>query len=254
MKTTIAIAVFVSISIMGCDSTTNSDGEDGLSLRMQMAQEVTLSTSQNQELTIEGANGILTLTQISLIVAEFELEREEDTCDGEQENDMCEEFELAPSFLDLPLDEGAVTIGSDQVPPGLYEELEFEVEDLEDDEDNSQEIRQLLTTIRADYPDWPEEASMLLIGAFTPTGGTPQPFTVYVEAEIEVEMEFNPPLSIETSDQSQTITININPENWFKRPNGEVMDLSVFDFEQTADLLEFELEMEDGFSSIEFDD
>ena len=261
MKTALAIAVLFSFSVIGCDSTSNSDQGDGLSLRMQMAPEVATSPTsvlQNQELTIAGANGTLTLSQISLIVAEFELELAEDTCDddqeGEQENDMCEEFELPPSFINLPLDQGAVSIGTDQVAPGLYEELEFEVEDLEDDEENSQEILQLLDTIRSDYPEWPQEASMRLMGEFTPTDGTPQPFIVYAEAEIEVEMEFNPPLSVESSDQDQTITIAINPENWFIRPNGDVMDLSVFDFEQSTDLLEFEVEMENGFSSIEFDD
>ena len=248
------LAVFASLLVMGCDSSPSADAEEGLSLRMQVASEASSNVSPNQNLLIEGSNGTLAISQISLIVAEFELELEEDTCDGEQDNDMCEEFELPPSFLNLPLDERAVIIGTDQVPPGMYEELEFEVEDLEDDENNNQEILQLLTSIRADYPDWPEQASMLVVGDFTPTDGNPQPFTVYVEAEIEVEMEFNPPLVIEASEQSQTITIEINPENWFLRANGEVMDLSVYDFDQTDDLLEFELEMENGFSTIDFDD
>ena len=257
MKSTFAVALIASISLLGCDSTTVSDDTDGLSIRMGIASETTAgSTSalQNEVLNIEGSNGILALSQISLVVAEFEMKLEEDTCNDEQESDMCEEFELPPSFVDLPLDGGVVTIGTDQIPPGLYEELEFEVEDLEDDEDNNQEIRQLLTTIRSDYPNWPEKASMLLVGTFTPTDGTAQPFTVYVEAEIDVEMEFNPPLSIEAGDQNQSITIEISPENWFARPNGEVIDLSVYDFERTTDLLEFELEMENGFRSIEFDD
>ena len=258
MKTTLALALFVSLLFAGCDSTSNTGGEDGLSLRMQMAQEVNVAASPNEDLTIAGTNGTLTFTQISLIVAEFELELADDSCDdqqqGEQANDDCEEFELPPSFVDLPLDQSAITIGTDQVPPGRYEEFEFEVEDLEDDEENSQDITQLFNNIRADYPSWPETASMLLVGTFTPTDGMPQPFTVYVEAEIEIEMEFNPPLLVEEDGSSQSITIEVNPENWFVQANGEVMDLSVFDYEESSTLLEFELEIEDGFTSIAFDD
>ena len=48
----------------------------------------------------------------------------------------CEDFDAGPMFIDLPLTGGAVPVGSGELPAGVYEEVEFEVEDLDDDEED----------------------------------------------------------------------------------------------------------------------
>lgn len=91
---------------------------------------------------------------------------------------------------------------------------------------------------------------MVVTGTFTPTGGAPQNFTVFFDADIEVEMDLVPPLVIDaTGTASRTITINLDPALWFQA-NGQVLDLSSFN----GQTLEFEAEIEDGFVEIEFDD
>ena len=189
-----------------------------------------------------------------MIVAEFELEREnDDDCFESLESDACEKFEAPPQFMALPLDGGPQPSVSQDVPPGVYDELEFEVEDLEidDDDDNhhSEEIQALFATIQAQFPDWPEQASMLVTGSFTPTGGSAVPFSVFFEAEIEIEIEFEPPLDL-TAGETATVTVVVDPALWFTRPDGTVMDLSQFQ----GQLVEFEAELEDGFTELEFDD
>ena len=73
------------------------------------------------------------------------------------------------------------------------------------------------------------------------------------EAEIEIEMEFDPPLVILEEDPEKVVIVTVDPVAWFTLPDGTVLDLSPFDFAATGQLVEFEVEMEDGFTEIEFD-
>ncbi|MGH7477033.1 MAG: hypothetical protein ACRELD_12135 [Longimicrobiales bacterium] len=207
----------------------------------------------SQALTVEGTNGVLTITDVRLIVEEFELEGDDDACEREDDDD-CAEFESGPFFVQLPVDAGGVvTITQDAIRPGTYDELEFEVEDLEDDEDDEDAaaIAALRAQIRSEFPEWPDRASALVVGTFTPVGGAPQPFSVFIEAEIEVEMELNPPLVV---PGDRALVIDVAPGFWFRRPDGSVLDLTQWDHATTGRLLELELEFEDGFVELEIDD
>lgn len=211
---------------------------------------------------IEGTNGTLEIDDVRLIVSELEFEGDDDACETEGSDD-CAEFEAGPSFVDLPLDGSPFTVGTDDVDPGFYDEFELEVEDLEDDEDDAAEaaaIDSLRNFIAQNFGEWPAEASAFVAGTFTPvaTEATPnpdpRPFGVFLEAEIEVEMDLAPPLSIDESGASREVTVLLDPAMWFRRADGSVMDLSQFDFETTGSVREFEVEMEDGFVSVEHDD
>lgn len=116
------------------------------------------------------------IDDIRLVVAELELDGDDDVnpCAG----DDCEDFDAGPMFVDLPLTGGPVAVGSGDVPPGVYDEVEFEVEDLDDYEENAaerQRIEVLRGQILAQFADWPRDASMLVVGSFTPTGGAAIP-------------------------------------------------------------------------------
>ncbi len=166
----------------------------------------------------------------------------------------CHDFEAPPSFLTLPLDGGIVTVATSDVPAGAYDELEFEVEDLEDDDDDDDfgPIQALRTAIQAEFSDWPDEASMLVVGTFQPDGGAPIAFRVYFDAEIEIEIDLVPSLVISADGgASRTLTVNVQPDLWFIQPDNDVLDLSQFDWDATGELLEFEFELEDGFAEIE---
>jgi len=253
------LSVFVlglGLFIAGCDS--NGSGPEAGTVEVGFA--TASSTNQNSveaksrtqsvdsdSLVLTGSNGTLTITDVRLIVDEIELEGDADSAEFETER---------PSFLDLPLQEGEVSpVAADQVPPGSYTEFEFEIEDVElDDADEEGEIRELRGDIREEFPNWPNAASMVVVGTFTPTNDTSRTFETYFEAEIEVERELNPALEVSTDGFSRDLIVRLDPARWFEQSDGTVQDLSQSDFEDTGQILEFEAEFEDGVTEIEFDD
>ena len=262
MNRFLAVSVVLTLSLAGCTgSLLAPSGQANLTINFRAARsDLTPPTSGvSQPVVLTGANGLLTIDDVRFIVAEFELERTDEDCDDAIDEHSCEELHAPPQFLKLPLGGEAVTAITQNVPVGIYKELEFEVEDLELDEDEHHGIaapQDLLDQIRGEFPDWPIDASMLVTGNFAPVNGAtpPTPFRVYFEAEIEIEQDFRPPLVILEGDLDKTVTITVDLSAWFTRPDGTIRDLSQFDFDSTGKLVEFEVEMEDGFTDVEFDD
>lgn len=213
-----------------------------------------MGASAAQGLMITGSNGTLDITDIRVIVEEFELEPVEvNDCDVDPEPAECADFEARYFFIDVPLTGSPVTVVQENIPVGMYDELEFEVDDIEVDSDDPEEladadlIEALFNEVRAVFSDWPEKASMVIVGSFTPTGGSAVDFRAYFEAEIEVEFDLIPPLEVTEEGLSQDLVIQLSPDLWFLQGDGTVMDLSQFDFPTTGLLIDFELEIEDGF-------
>jgi hypothetical protein len=213
-------------------------------------------------MTIDGTNGSLTINEIRLIVDEVELHLADDSCDddgfdgsgSDDFDDDCDEFEAPPRFLDLPLDGEPIEAVAATIPPGTYDEIEFEIEDLDDDDDGERAaaIALLRAEIVTEIPDWPRKASALVTGSFTPIGADPIEFRVFLEAEIEVEMDLVPSLVVgDDGSASRSLTVDVRPDHWFVRADGSVLPLHLFDHSVTGDLLEIEVEMEDGFTEIE---
>lgn len=206
-------------------------------------------------LALTGDNGTLEITDVHLIVDKIELEQAEGACTTTGEENECEEFKAPPAFVDVPLDGGSTLVISETVPPGEYVSMQLGVDNAEADHEDSgenQQIAALLTEIRSQFPDWPEKASMLVTGTFTPTGGDPRPFRVYFSAEIEVERALQPPLTV-VSDGTQDLTVNLDPSAWFASA-GHVMDLSQYDYDSTGQVVDFEAEMEHGIVEVEHED
>lgn len=197
---------------------------------------------------IEGTNGVLEIAEIHMIVAELELEGSEGACEAVTEDSdddgECPDFEAPPAFIQIPLDGTGVEVATSAVPVGTYGALEFEVEDIsfdEDDEDE-QELTELRNEVFAAFPDWPSQASLVVIGTFTPTGGDPVPFTTFFEAEVEVETVLDPALVLDEAGASREVFVQLMPEVWFTNADGSVMDLSSFQDE----LRSLEVEIEEG--------
>jgi hypothetical protein len=249
--------------LTSCDPTgTNTDPGDG-NVKLQFktvsgsssAKAVSsgnTTSSSHDSLLIERTNGTLQIDDIRFIVAEFEL----DPSDADDDSTELEEFESDPFFIDLPLGKETLSLANNQIQAGFYEELEFEVEDLDFDEEEGEDEEHLalVDSIRSEFSDWPEEASMVLIGTFTPDDGDPHSFKVFAEAEIEIEREFNPPLEVTEDNIQQVVSVRINPTKWFEQSDGSVTDLSQYDWDEHQQLLEFEAEFENGVEEIEVDE
>lgn len=247
-----------------CDGEATGAGGGRVAIRFagsigaRAAQAVAFSHAGTADvLTLTGTNGTLRIEDVRLIVSELELEQPDGGCPGTagddgHADDGCEEFESGPFLVDLPLGTGSVTLATDEVAPGTYDELEFEVEDLEAEEDDDagerQAIQSLLSQLRSVYPDFPTGASMVAHGTFTPAGSTAaQPFTVYFDAEIEVEMDLEPPVTV---PGASSLTVHVDPAAWFK-PGAQVVNLAALD----GRIIEFHSQLRDGMQEVdEIDD
>lgn len=244
-----AAALMVSAVLAGCGDSTGPEGET----RVDVAFATSAAVSGG-DLTVTGTNGTLVIQDVRMIVAELELEGPEACAvtddEGETELEECE-FESGPFLLDLPLGSSGVVVATANVPAGIYTELEFEVEDLEeeDGDDFRGTLGQLRQQMRAAYPNFPDRASVVVRGTFTPVGGTAQAFTVYLDAELEVEVDLVPALVIDDGDTATTLTVQLDPTRWFVA-GGAVMNLAALD----GQVLEFEAEFENGVVDVEWDD
>ncbi len=204
---------------------------------------------------ITGSNGELNLTGIWVIVEEFELEYVETAdCDDDMGTDDCEDFEQEYFFIDVPLDGTTIHVVSAPISDGTYDELEFEVEDVEVDADDPEDVAEsdliaaLLVKVRSQFPNWPDKASMVVTGTWTPKDangvlGDPVTYETYFEAEIEVELDLVPVLTVADGIASRELTILLRPDSWFLRADGTVWNLKYLE----GQLVDFELEIEDGF-------
>jgi hypothetical protein len=256
------VALAGPVVLFGCsDATGSSSGNFAVRFAIAPSGAAQINLAEGRasfaiadEVTVDGTNGTLTIEDIQLIVSEVTLKRAENSScvradKGGGHDEECKKFEGGPFLVDLPLGGGEVTVLEDDVPTGTFRSVEFEVEDFEMDDDDEENERQraseLLATLRASYPDLPEGANMVVKGVFTPTGGTPKPFIVYFNADIEIKQHFEEPLVV---DEGSGITVRIDPTKWF-RVGTRVRDLSLLD----GDLVEFEIEMKQGFIKIDCD-
>jgi hypothetical protein len=271
----------LALGLVACGDTTGPEGTTTVAFQAATgtssstsiaARQVAFSHSDDPDaptLTASGTNGELTIASVHFVLSEFELERADadEDCDDAVDEEACEEFEAGMQFLELPLTGDDAVAVRQNVPAGRYDELEFEIEELEDDaeDDDAGEIDQLLTEIRQDFPDWPRTGSMRIHGTFTPADdqGTllsdqARDFTVFFEAEVEIEKEFETPLEVAEGD-NPSITVTVDPRAWFDRGDGTILDLSQFAFDPAAGgpVPELEVEIEngvgEGFAEVEID-
>lgn len=263
LSITIFILLFIGF-VTSCDTTgTDADpGQGNVTLQLETVSDNSSSkagtraniSSEHDSLVVEGDNGTLQINDIRFIVEEFELEPADDDHANNAESEI-EEFEAEPFFVDLPLSEDTMSLADSEIQAGLYEELDFEVENLDmDDNDEGDGHQSLASTIREEFPDWPDDASMVIIGTFTPSDGDPQSFKVFAEAEIEIEREFERPLEVTDNNSQHVVSIRINPVDWLQRSDGTVINLTEYDWDEHQELLEFEAEFEDGVKEIEIED
>jgi hypothetical protein len=217
-------ALMLGLGLSGCDGggATGPAAEGTAAVRFAAAPGT--ESGQAGDLVIAGFNGTLTLTDVRIVVDDFELKRENDIaeCSATGRTDLCATIEIGPTIIDLPLAAGVTALGSDLVPAGEYEEIEFDVVGAED------VAPTLLAQARAlpGYADWPARASIAARGTFADAqSGEVRPFTVYFDLGAAVELEFR--ITIAGAGMG-TVTIHVDPANWLPFQGG-VIDLSAFD-------------------------
>ncbi|MFO8174234.1 MAG: hypothetical protein R6T96_08115 [Longimicrobiales bacterium] len=138
----IGLTLLAATSLAACDDSLGVDGPQNVSLSFRTAEAGSLAaapasagpvaSAPARAITLVGSNGTLVLDELYMIVTEIELEHE-DGCDDDdglngQTLDDCEDFESGPHFVSLPLDGTPIVVSTALVASGVYDELEFEIE------------------------------------------------------------------------------------------------------------------------------
>lgn len=265
-------ALLAAVSLAACDDGQGVDGPGNVAVAFRAADGAVTSSqalsapagSPARQVTLEGTNGTLVLDEVYMIVDEVELDTVDDDCeDSSSSNDdssddgpSCHDFEVGPRLVMLPLDGAPVTAFEASVAPGRYDELEFEIEHLDDDDDEEDRARAeaLRAEILGMIPDWPNDASIYVVGTFQADGADAVAFRAFVDAEIEIELDLSPPLVVgDDGLGDRELVVDVRPDLWFSNGQGGVIDLTAWDYDETGRILELEIEIEDGFIEVEFD-
>tara|TARA_R100000908_G_scaffold65120_1_gene52057 strand:+ start:103969 stop:104679 length:711 start_codon:yes stop_codon:yes gene_type:complete len=178
--------------ISSCNTTnSNSDRPKSVSVKMQVQAN---SASKMKAISVDS------LTSIKLLVEELELE---------SVNDDSADFEVEDLLVDLPLNGQEIKLTSSEIPAGLYEEFEMEIEN--DDDGTS--------TSDPDFSEGDESYSIVVKGIYNG-----EEFMFRSDEDFEIELEMNPPLEISESTSSAAVNINIDPSGWFVDDQGNALD------------------------------
>jgi hypothetical protein len=169
------------------------------------------------------AADVLVISKAQVVVARMELERVDAACTSEEaagddehenEDDDCEELQLAPSIVDLPVGPGTTVVNAITVniPEGTYSEIKAKVRALRSTTGRGRGSAAFL----AAHPEF-DGVDVRVEGTFN---GEPFVYTGSVSAN--VEHHFSPPLVVGTTPLN--VTVNVDLANWFRTRAGTLID------------------------------
>lgn len=156
--------------------------------------------------TVVSGSDTLIISSVEIMLREIELERQDvDDCDVDPEPAGCEEVEIGPVLVNLPLAPGAQQEFNIQAPAGIYVEIEFDMHKLSSNE-------------AGQFPDFPVDQSTRVRGTFNG-----EPFEFVTDVNVEQELLLDPPLVLGGAGQTN-VTIFVNLAAWFRGQTGALLD------------------------------
>jgi hypothetical protein len=205
----ISVAAIATTLLAACDASgPSSSAQVNFSVATQPAAAATAGSSES---FTDGSN-TLVIDRVQLVLREIELKRIEATTScGDSGHDACEQLELGPILLDLPLGAGGAA-HSFTVPiaAGSYGEVEFKIHPPSNDD----------TPDAAFVQAHPEFAgvSIQVDGTFNGVGFT---YTSGLSAQEEIEL--SPPLAVAESATAD-LTLLVDLDRWFRNGAGLLVD------------------------------
>lgn len=160
----------------------------------------------------DGTN-TLVLTSVQMVLREIELDlagADEDCHQEGSSSDSCEEIELGPVLLDVPVGAGPEQAISVDLAEGTYDEIEFELHKPDDGNAADQ-------AFVAANPAF-DGVSVRVTGTFNGT-----PFTFTSEVDAEQEHELDPPLTVAATGPA-VLTLMVDVSTWFQTGGGALID------------------------------
>ncbi len=172
------------------------------------AARASLAVVGTPETFTDGTN-TLVITKVELVLSKIELHRSGSTNDCDGTDASCEELELGPVLLDLPLGtSGAARTFSVQLTPGSYDKVEFKIHTPSSSSDAG-----FLQT----NPDF-AGVSVRVTGTYNDVD-----FTYTGDLNDEMEFELSPPL-IAGETAASDLTLLVNLDRWFQDGSGALLD------------------------------
>jgi hypothetical protein len=179
---------------------------------LQSFRAPTVSTAGDSTLIAMGSDTIVVRT-IELVLREIELKRVEVVeCDSVSGNDDCEEFEVGPVLVSVPLGNVATeTVVGILAPPGLYNRLEFEIHKPESSDD---------AAFIAVHPAF-NGVSIRVTGTYS-QAGTRSDFVYTSDMGAEQEVFIDPPLTV-SDGVATNVTLRVDIGTWFVNEVGTAL-------------------------------
>jgi hypothetical protein len=161
--------------------------------------------------TLVTGTDTLILTSVEVVLREIELKQAETAdCDTEPEPAGCEEVEVGPVLVDLPLAPGADSTFAIEAPAGTYSRIDFEVHKVSSGDPEDAAFLQAHPTFA--------DLSIRAQGTYNGT-----PFTFETDLDVDQELSLSPPMVVDESTATN-VTVRVDVSTWFRSATGALID------------------------------
>jgi len=200
------------LALAACGTMADVNGAGTLNLQTATQPQPAISAAER---TLDLNGDVLVISAVQLVAREIELEGSDGACHtsdstiaADSADSDCEEMELGPVLMDLPLTPGAQQSFSTAVSAGTWNEIEFKIAPPDDDSGADQ-------AFRAAHPEL-AGASVRVTGTFNGVGFT---FTSNIRAEQEIHL----PVPIVTGGAAVDLTLFVDVDHWFVSADGTAL-------------------------------
>jgi hypothetical protein len=220
----LAVLVTGVTSISGC---TNASGPSNRNVSVSFATLVSAPAAAaprggQPALDVQVGGHTLSIASAQVVLSRIELAASTTTqCDSATSGDEsgsldmnggehhdCEQIELGPTLVNLPVDSTVITPLALGIPAGTYSALEAKLHPITSGDAND-------ATFLTAHPEF-SGVSVRVTGTFDGAS-----FTYSGSPTAHLELEFNPPVVV---DNTTNITVHIALDRWFENPDGSLID------------------------------
>ena len=147
----------------------------------------------------------LSITRVAVVLRELELKRQfASGCPSNApSSESCQRFSVGPLLLEVPVVVSITPVMTIDVPPGTYDEVEFDIHKPEDDDPSDNAFLQA-------HPDF-EDVSIRVEGTFNGW-----PFVFLQDMGETAEADLVPPLVVSSDNPMTTnLTLTLDVASWF---------------------------------------
>ncbi len=176
-------------------------GRVSLSVGAQLGSSGNTQALASDTMTLGGTT--LVITRVQMVIREIELRRVQDTipCDSTGSTDDCEELQIGPMLLDVPLGAGPGRVFTVDIDTGSYDRLEFGLHKPEDATAGDPSFLQ-------QHPEF-RGVSLRVEGTWNGT-----PFVFLSDINEEQELVLTPPLVVAEAGATG-LTMMLDLRAWF---------------------------------------